>query len=104
MECKSNLLFFNLFTVFELIDTLWNVNYNPLYAVKRAFKELIDTLWNVNLKQNKQNRCYSFELIDTLWNVNIKQFLYSFNLCWGINRYIMECKLAYHLCSQHEIC
>ena len=33
----------------ELIDTLWNVNYNRLVEQEAEKHELIDTLWNVNL-------------------------------------------------------
>ena len=36
-------------TFFELIETLWNVNYYvPDTIVKRIVSELIETLWNVN--------------------------------------------------------
>ena len=34
--------------LFELIDTLWNVNYLKPAAANYAKEELIDTLWNVN--------------------------------------------------------
>ena len=32
----------------ELIDTLWNVNFDPVSFAGLWFAELIDTLWNVN--------------------------------------------------------
>ena len=77
--------------VYELIDTLWNVNKvavaelkNDIWInryimeckwcrVKRVANdgyELIDTLWNVNIFVNLTNTCQCPELIDTLWNVN----------------------------------
>ena len=54
----------------ELIDTLWNVNAQPIKTTAGAASELIDTLWNVNLK------------LDTSGIVSVVR----------INRYIMECK------------
>ena len=35
--------------IFELIDTLWNVNVQRQNVIKSALFELIDTLWNVNM-------------------------------------------------------
>ncbi len=32
----------------ELIETLWNVNFQPVYIRLSAVLELIETLWNVN--------------------------------------------------------
>ena len=56
--------------------------------------ELIDTLWNVNSRLRHFKLMLNFELIDTLWNVNE-----SAPADWveqlRINRYIMECKCAY---------
>ena len=59
-----------MYTLIELIDTLWNVN--PLAVIVRPSpaKELIDTLWNVNSYQ------VSYHIIHDM----------------RINRYIMECK------------
>ena len=54
----------------ELIDTLWNVNDNLLYAYVSCIFELIDTLWNVNDSSGKMYTFREMELIDTLWNVN----------------------------------
>ena len=39
----------------ELIDTLWNVNYQTKEITLLRPRELIDTLWNVN-KQKKYNK------------------------------------------------
>ena len=97
----------------ELIDTLWNVNYNTASKETIGMIELIDTLWNVNRMIRVRNpetgrrinryimECklfiyiilYSFicELIDTLWNVNRYKGKSS-SIVDGINRYIMECK------------
>ena len=33
---------------YELIETLWNVNFVSLSAIKFGTLELIETLWNVN--------------------------------------------------------
>ena len=54
------------------------------------FFELIDTLWNVNFFQIVLQNQF-LELIDTLWNVNLIGFLVC-RLPARINRYIMECK------------
>ena len=57
--------------MFELIDTLWNVNQHTHANYAKRTNELIDTLWNVN-DLDLYLKCYNFsELIDTLWNVNI---------------------------------
>ena len=53
--------------------------------------ELIDTLWNVNKTVCPSGLLFFHELIDTLWNVN-SDFKYSASDSIGINRYIMECK------------
>ena len=71
MECKfeSGISFFFL-PVWELIDTLWNVNYPHDYLIGIAPQELIDTLWNVNERGEQDMTVWNVELIDTLWNVN----------------------------------
>ena len=77
--------------LFELIDTLWNVNQKKrvflaiLMRINRYimecklssgnkalkyFLELIDTLWNVNQISHIRIAFAKSELIDTLWNVN----------------------------------
>ena len=56
--------------IFELIDTLWNVNNFTVATNAKEFKELIDTLWNVNRGYFQIGDGYKTELIDTLWNVN----------------------------------
>ena len=56
-------------------------------------RELIDTLWNVNYNGELHKKSYALELIDTLWNVNcllIKRNHFQIR----INRYIMECKFV----------
>ena len=49
MECKLtkiNIFFYRV--IYELIDTLWNVNFISYWRRKILIRELIDTLWNVN--------------------------------------------------------
>ena len=49
MECKLtkiNIFFYRV--IYELIDTLWNVNFSPSGDELDRTAELIDTLWNVN--------------------------------------------------------
>ena len=53
--------------------------------------ELIDTLWNVNFNVSHSTILFKEELIDTLWNVNNVLIICMKNMC-RINRYIMECK------------
>ena len=36
---------------FELIETLWNVNFFNLFANAKTNLELIETLWNVNWRK-----------------------------------------------------
>ena len=48
MECKFFYGRSYIFQENELIDTLWNVNLQPQWAIGKNFSELIDTLWNVN--------------------------------------------------------
>ena len=38
-----------MFAVYELIDTLWNVNFDIEDLTEEKLEELIDTLWNVNV-------------------------------------------------------
>ena len=101
--------------IYELIDTLWNVNVQNKGEGTGIAPELIDTLWNVNTYEGdgyapdgRINRyimeCklyYLFyleknkiELIDTLWNVNNDIVYLVFCAKKRINRYIMECKSA----------
>ncbi len=77
--------------MFELIDTLWNVNRQLKSQVRDSNIELIDTLWNVNMYYIEKYMNYQLELIDTLWNVNSEIHIHTEN-AFGINRYIMECK------------
>ena len=91
MECKSIREIKDVNTLWELIDTLWNVNLEQLIRAKQNLRinryimeckwmkkekhwkeqrELIDTLWNVNTKIIIPNKWHFYELIDTLWNVN----------------------------------
>ena len=70
MECKFIYHIFKLICIYELIDTLWNVNTQSLIACLTFHTELIDTLWNVNTV-----------CLDELTEEQIR-----------INRYIMECK------------
>ena len=49
MECKLtkiNIFFYRV--IYELIDTLWNVNFSPSGDELDRTAELIDTLWTVN--------------------------------------------------------
>ena len=48
MECKYALFIMFDKLYFELIDTLWNVNFMDGKYFSVIKKELIDTLWNVN--------------------------------------------------------
>ena len=43
--------------IVELIDTLWNVNYDKSGTDGFGGGELIDTLWNVNIFVNLTNTC-----------------------------------------------
>ena len=76
----------------ELIDTLWNVNWQRGKRTISICLELIDTLWNVNVYHNNQVNLVFSELIDTLWNVNLVRINPHIPPGSGINRYIMECK------------
>ena len=58
-------------------------------------RELIDTLWNVNTYKEIKEAGVQLELIDTLWNVNIPYVNPDDFGNVRINRYIMECKLAF---------
>ena len=83
--------------VWELIDTLWNVNkslaltVSPVFRINRYIMEcksyffltfcgwsfeLIDTLWNVNVTDATAINKMETELIDTLWNVNLSTIAY----------------------------
>ena len=48
MECKLSCYYTIVFVNYELIDTLWNVNYATIAPQRVLIAELIDTLWNVN--------------------------------------------------------
>ena len=56
--------------MWELIDTLWNVNTLAPRPQICLIEELIDTLWNVNVTGCSCWNRLRDELIDTLWNVN----------------------------------
>ena len=51
MECKSKNGLPVWSALFELIDTLWNVNCRFNAFAQFVVSELIDTLWNVNSKK-----------------------------------------------------
>ena len=70
MECKSNCDVHLAESIFELIDTLWNVNLCNAIEKADDTLELIDTLWNVNEIIVPIAYIRHLELIDTLWNVN----------------------------------
>ena len=71
MECKCVADSEERNSIWELIDTLWNVNEKAENEYWVEDIELIDTLWNVNIKQPLSKLTESLELIDTLWNVNL---------------------------------
>ena len=94
MECKFFIpIIYHRQNIFELIETLWNVNDNPdpdpkktvsginrniveckftlLSNVLNVYPELIETLWNVNSDGIPERDFYKVELIETLWNVNM---------------------------------
>ncbi len=56
---------------YEIIETYWNVNFDPEPVRKNDFDEIIETYWNVN------NQLYLLpdngreEIIETYWNVNV---------------------------------
>ena len=54
--------------------------------------ELIDTLWNVNALACLEGYSQPYELIDTLWNVNVSTVIYGGYPVKKINRYIIEWK------------
>ena len=70
MECKFFCSTYFFSCLFELIDTLWNVNCSSARNTYFYAIELIDTLWNVNKGECEIPLIYDRELIDTLWNVN----------------------------------
>ena len=113
MECKWWRLWISSGAIWELIDTLWNVNvteslnaFMQSLRINRYIMECkckIDCDWrqiasgiNRYIMECKFEcgRCSSvkaWELIDTLWNVNSEIHIHTEN-AFGINRYIMECK------------
>ena len=97
MECKCIWCNSKNFSVFELIDTLWNVN----LAIPKPFLSLVGI--NRYIMECKCWRCRTLligflELIDTLWNVNCICNNAKYHRCYRINRYIMECKFAWSDC------
>ena len=64
----------------------------PLTASKKVF-ELIETLWNVNEEYETPHPKGITELIETLWNVNEEKDKLSNNERVRINRNILECRL-----------
>ena len=92
MECKyvvfgSPLWYWGL----ELIDTLWNVNYD-LTAIAGLSSWINRYIMECKLKTPENLDRASTELIDTLWNVNLKPHELPPKPGIRINRYIMECK------------
>ena len=73
MECKFRSVRIAGIVMFELIDTLWNVNKSDVFIGIPITGELIDTLWNVNKAFRRRSVGNISELIDTLWNVNSKR-------------------------------
>ena len=53
MECKLWLFIRPNSSIWELIETLWNVNTGISSADTVAITELIETLWNVNKSKQK---------------------------------------------------
>ena len=55
--------------------------------------ELIDTQWDVNALAVAACKFWAAELIDTQWDVNIYAYASAAFVLFGINRYIVGCKL-----------
>ena len=53
--------------------------------------DLIDTQWNVNTFAFKVPKSNERDLIDTQWNVNLL-LTFDVSISNGFNRYIVECK------------
>ena len=79
-------------TLFELIDTCWDVNKEPLTIANDPQTELIDTCWDVNEDENSQKTIMVPELIDTCWDVNTDNataqtipVMELIDTCWDVN-------------------
>ena len=71
MECKFCYIICCARHVYELIETLWNVNEGAKGDYIPSNYELIETLWNVNrFSSFNVFASAEIELIETLWNVN----------------------------------
>ena len=57
-------------------------------------QELIETLWNVNYDKDGTDGFGGSELIETLWNVNYQWALWITAYAQRINRNIVECKCS----------
>ena len=94
VECKSDSkTIMHSRTNFELIETLWNVNYSSANSFAVVVLELIETLWNVN-------HVLSTQVLFPVLRINRNIVECKFEVRKGkivqarrINRNIVECKL-----------
>ena len=91
MECKSGKLPDFFAFIFELIDTLWNVNTCKQAGVIGAMG-INRYIMECKYLYRWGRMSLFIELIDTLWNVNQLVSIPASITIHRINRYIMECK------------
>ena len=70
MECELDILSQKMKKVFELIDTLWNVNTNLDDVAKSLGFGINRYIMECKFKHLLNLIIINLELIDTLWNVN----------------------------------
>ena len=71
MECKFLVSDKIGVTLFELIDTLWNVNRNTVINIRFVGFRINRYIMECKYHKNNEISKSRSELIDTLWNVNI---------------------------------
>ena len=74
MECKYPCLSVYSCTMYELIDTLWNVNTNWICLTLPPFVRINRYIMECKYEIDPAYSTAFCELIDTLWNVNSKVF------------------------------
>ena len=95
VECECETIEPNIFAIFVLIDTWWNVNMQTIESMFINDCVLIDTWWNVNmLKEQLQANPDGFNryMVECEYRNNMERIYADVSF----NRYMVECEYIFH--------
>ena len=70
MECKSRSYFFTKKSESEIIETYWNVNFEPLWQQYNRIIRNNRNILECKLTAEELEAAIDAEIIETYWNVN----------------------------------